>query len=191
MNDGNVAAGARMYISANALRSDGTLDETLDFDGSAEKDGSFTVYAGAGADTLIGGAGADEIWGRGGSDRITGGLGADILRGGEGDDVFDYNAAAESGPTARDSILDFTSGSDKIDLSGIDANSLADGDQAFSFIGSGAFTGSGAASAGQLRAYQDGASWIVEGDTNGDGNADLVIQVTVTGGPIVQGDFLL
>jgi hypothetical protein len=188
MHDSNVAAGATMYISANTLRTDATLTETLDFDGSAEKDGFFIVYAGTGADTIVGGQGADEIWGRGGADVITGGLGADILRGGEGNDVFDYNNVAESGPGSRDSILDFTSGSDRLDLSGIDADSLAGGDQAFSFIGSNAFAGSGASSAGQLRAYQSGSDWFVEGDTDGDGNADLVIQVTADA--LVSGDFL-
>jgi Ca2+-binding RTX toxin-like protein len=190
MHDSNVAAGATMYISANTLRTDATLTETLDFDGSAEKDGFFIVYAGTGADTLVGGAGADEIWGRGGADRITGGLGSDILRGGEGDDVFVYNAVAECGPGSRDSILDFTSGSDRIDLSGIDANTIAGGDQAFSFIGSNAFSGS----AGQLRAYQDGASgtWIVEGDVNGDGTADFQIGVVAdASGPLVGPDFIV
>jgi serralysin len=177
-----------MFISANTLRSDGTLTETLDFDGSAEKDGFFTVYAGSGADTLAGGERADEIWGRGGADMIRGGLGADILRGGEGSDVFDYDDVAESTAAARDSILDFTSGSDRIDLSGIDANILAEGDQAFTWIGTSAFGGSGAASAGQLRVYESGANWIVEGDVNGDGIADLVIQLPI--GALDQGDFL-
>ncbi|MGZ8308168.1 MAG: calcium-binding protein, partial [Allosphingosinicella sp.] len=60
----------------------------------------------------------------------------------------------------------------------------------FTWIGANAFGGSGAASAGQLRAYQDGGSWVAEGDTNGDGTADLVIQLTVTGGPLTQSDFL-
>ena len=96
MNDSNVADGARLFISANTLRSDGTLTETLDFDGSAELDGAFTIYAGDGADTLVGGSGPDDIWGRGGSDRITGGPGADILRGGEGDDVFDETSGSGS-----------------------------------------------------------------------------------------------
>jgi Ca2+-binding RTX toxin-like protein len=190
MHDSNVAAGARMYISANTLRTDATLTETLDFDGSAETDGFFIVYAGTGADTIVGGQGADEIWGRGGSDRITGGLGADILRGGEGDDVFVYNAVAESGPAGRDTILDFTSGSDRIDLSGIDADSLQAGDQAFSWIGSNAFSGA----AGELRAYQDSASgtWIVEGDVNGDGTADFQIGVVAdASGPLVGPDFML
>ncbi|HEX6376492.1 MAG TPA: RTX toxin, partial [Allosphingosinicella sp.] len=62
---------------------------------------------------------------------------------------------------------------------------------AFTWIGSNAFGGTGAASAGQLRAYQSNGSWFVEGDTNGDGTADLVIALTVTGGPLTQSDFLL
>jgi hypothetical protein len=40
-----------------------------------------------------------------------------------------------------------------------------------------------------LRAYQSGSAWFVEGDTNGDGNADLFIQVGVTGS-LTQSDFL-
>ena len=100
MNDANVAEGARLFISANTLRADGSFAETLVFNGVAETNGSFTVYAGNGADVIVGGARSDEIWGRGGADLITGGLGADILRGGDGNDMFDYNALAESGPSA-------------------------------------------------------------------------------------------
>ena len=68
---------------------------------------------------------------------------------------------------------------DKIDLSRIDA--IAGGaDDAFSFIGSAAFSGGGA-SAGQLR-YTDagGGIFIVEGDVNGDGLADFALSVTMT-----------
>src|SRR5439155_1510552 len=62
MNDGNVAAGHNLIISANTLKAaGGTLaaDETLTFNGSAETNGTFTIYSGAGADHIIGGAGAD------------------------------------------------------------------------------------------------------------------------------------
>ena len=114
----------------------------------------------------------------------------DEITGGGGADSFRYQAAAESVNGSADHILDFTPGTDRIELDRIDANTLAAGNQAFTWIGSNAFAGSGAASAGQLRAYQDGNDWFVQGDTNGDGTADLVIQLVVTGGALSQSDFL-
>jgi hypothetical protein len=102
--------------------------------------------------------------------------------------VFQYNNSAESTASSMDQILDFAAGSDRIDLGRIDADTLAAGNQAFSWIGSNAFTGS----AGQLRAYEQGGTWFVEGDTNGDGAADLVIALTLQGPtPLSASDFLL
>jgi hypothetical protein len=89
--------------------------------------------------------------------------------------------------------MDFTHNVDKLDLSSIDANSFSAGDQAFSFLGSAAFSGTGAASAGQLRAFQANAAtnlWQVEGDINGDGIADFVLQLFVASGQsITVADF--
>jgi Ca2+-binding RTX toxin-like protein len=152
-------------------------NETMIVDAGAETDGFLSLFGGKSGDTLKGGALADLIHGN---------LGADILAGNGGADVFRYQDVGESTASSLDHILDFAAGIDKVDLSRIDADTNSAGNQAFSWIGSNAFSGS----AGQLRAYQDGASWFVEGDTNGDGVADLVIQLTVTGGPLSQGDFL-
>ena len=114
------------------------------------------------------------------------------MSGGGGADSFRYDGSADSTSSSRDHILDFTPGTDKIDLFRVDAKTTVAGDQAFTWIGSSAFTGSGAASAGQLRAVQSGGFWLVEGDTNGDGVADLVIQVTTQGpSPLGSGDFFL
>ncbi|HEX8262376.1 MAG TPA: M10 family metallopeptidase C-terminal domain-containing protein [Allosphingosinicella sp.] len=146
--------------------------------------------SGGGNDTLRGNAVGNRLDAGAGADVLEGSGGADILIGGAGADTFRYASLSDSAGSAVDHITDFASGSDKIDLSGIDANSLLGGDQAFSWIGSNAFGGSGAASAGELRAYQSGGNWFVEGDTNGDGNADLIIQVTVTSGSLTQTDFL-
>ncbi|HEX8239032.1 MAG TPA: calcium-binding protein [Allosphingosinicella sp.] len=173
MNDGNVAGGVQMTVDGAKLR--GT--ETLAFNGSAESDGSFRVFGGANGDIIAGSQNGDVLQGNGGADQLTGGGGADTFR---------YAKATDSVAGSADHILDFASGTDKIDLSKLDANSNAAGDQAFTWIGSAAFSGV----EGQLRAYQSGSDWFVEGDMNGDSVADLVIQVSVTGGPLVQGDFL-
>jgi len=167
MNDGNVAAGALMQIQANTL----AFYEHMRFDGSAETDGRFTVYSGAGNDTIIGGAGADTLMGLGGTDMLRGGLGADVLRGGSDNDVFDYDSVLDSYAGSMDLIYDFSAG-DRIDLSTIDADNTLGGDQAFTFIGAAAFT-----AAGQVRAVGGGTTWMVQADVDGDGTADLTIAV--------------
>lgn len=60
----------------------------------------------------------------------------------------------------------------KIDLSAIDAID-GGGDNAFSFIGAGGFTGV----AGQLHYVASAGGVTIEGDTNGDGRADFSISV--------------
>jgi len=191
--DENVQAGGRLTVYGGGL----LADESLFFNGYAETDGALSVYGGAGNDTFaggpandafVGGAGDDTMYGLGGKDWLEGGLGADTMRGGPGNDVFVYQSAAESTAAKTDHILDFEYVSDHIVLTNIDANTNAAGDQAFTFIGGNAFSNT----AGELRAYQSGASWFVEGDVNGDGVADLVIQVDpVAGHAIIASDFLL
>ena len=153
---------------------------------------SNTLNGGGGNDILEGVVGNDTLNAGSGADVLIGGTGADSLRGNAGADVFRYNAATDSTAAATDLIGDFAVGLDRIDLSGIDANTLAGGDQAFQWIGANAFAGTGAASAGELRVYQSGAHWWAAGDTNGDGTADLVIAFTPQGAILPgQGDFLL
>jgi Ca2+-binding RTX toxin-like protein len=167
MNDANVAAGKQIAVDGSALQS----TESLTFNGSAEADGSYVVYGGAGNDTITGGHGNDSL---------SGGLGADTLTGGAGNDVFLYRSVVESTPTSHDTIADFTLG-DIIDLSRIDADTTKAGDQAFTFIGSKAFDGNG--HAGELQAVNNGGgNWTISADVNGDGVADLQINVHVTDG---------
>ena len=110
---------------------------------------------------ITGNAGKDGLGGGDGNDTLVGGAGADTLTGGLGADVFDFNLVTESGVgiTARDLITDFLVGTDRIDLVNIDANVATAGDQAFAFIGAGAFTG-----AGQLRFSFDGTNTLVQGN---------------------------
>jgi Ca2+-binding RTX toxin-like protein len=177
MNDSNLASGVQMTVDGTSLRG----GETLAFNGSAETNGSFRIFGGQGNDTIVTGAGNDILQANAGADTMTGGGGADTFR---------YLTAGDSTAASMDHILDFAPGTDKIDLSRIDANSLVGGDQAFRWIGSAAFTGGGAGGAGELRAVLSSGHWLVQGDTNGDGAADFVIDVT-TPAALGAGDFLL
>ena len=137
--------------------------------------GNDKLEAGDGDDTLLGGNGKDKLLGGGGADLLVAGFGRDTMTGGSSADIFDFDAVAETGVTkkTRDQITDFTQGSDLIDLSTIDADALAVGNQAFAFIGAAAFSGV----AGELRS-EAGARTIVMGDINGDGAVDFQIQLT-------------
>jgi serralysin len=80
----------------------------------------------------------------------------------------------------HDDIVDFSQAEgDRIDLAAIDANTVLAGNQAFSFIGSGAFTGM----SGQLRF----AGGFVQGDLNGDATADFMIHMNAPS--LAAGDF--
>ena len=105
MADGNVAAGQRLDVNAALLGA----DESVRFDGRAERDGSFRILSGAGGDTLYGGAQADTLYG---------GLGADRLEGGAGADTYFYRSVAESTSTGYDTIAGFDWHEDRIDLPG-------------------------------------------------------------------------
>jgi Ca2+-binding RTX toxin-like protein len=151
------------------------------------------VVGNAGANLLYGLAGHDSLAGGQGADILIGGAGRDTLSGGAGNDVFRLLAATESTAADPDRITDFTragvGGIDRIDLRFIDANTLLAGDQAFAFIGAAAFAGGGAA--GQWRVAAAGAgTWRAEGDTNGDGAADVAVVVASAAAP-VAGWFLL
>jgi Ca2+-binding RTX toxin-like protein len=193
MNDGNVGPGGMLITAVSLGR-----NESFTLNGKAELDGAFRVLSGAGddligggqqGDRLHGGLGNDRLFGYGGDDILIGGAGTDQLRGGLGADTFQFEAASDSAAGAADTILDFQP-IDKIDLLAVDANSTVDGNQAFDFIGTSAFSNV----AGQLRTTYDAGTkqWKVEGDTDGNGEADFAILVTrVDTGPMVISDFLL
>jgi Ca2+-binding RTX toxin-like protein len=134
------------------------------------------LYGRDGNDWLQGNAGNDILYGENGNDTLLGGAGMDRFYGGTGADKFVFRNGDFAGMTSTtaDRIHDFSEADgDIIHLSGVDANSLVTGDQAFSFIGGAAFSHS----AGELRAYQQSGVTYVAGDTNGDGVADFLIRV--------------
>ena len=149
-----------------------------------------SLVGNTGDNRLDGSGGNDRINGKAGNDLIIGGFGSDTLVGDTGADTFRFNDTSESrtGMENRDFIHGFDRGADIIDLSEIDANVSASGDQAFNFIGNEDFSGT----AGELRWF----SWsgnnfnVVEADTDGDGMADMQIFVNLTN-VMMQSDFLL
>jgi Ca2+-binding RTX toxin-like protein len=152
-------------------------------DGNANR-----IDGGLGEDMLRGNGGDDVMLGGGGGDQITGGAGADRLTGGADGDRFIYTSISDStvASDGRDFILDFLQGADRISLSQIDADAAASGNQAFSFIGSSAFSNV----AGELRQSASGANTLIQGDVNGDGAADFSILLKGTYS-LGSGDFNL
>ncbi|MGO4123690.1 calcium-binding protein [Inquilinus sp. YAF38] len=127
-------------------------------------------------ENVTGSTGADQITGSALANVLNGWAGQDVLTGGAGADRFVLTAVSHSAVGAADRITDFSRAQgDKIDLSAIDANTAVAGDQAFTFIGGGAFTHQ----AGQLRAAATSPGVItIAGDLNGDGVSDFHIQLT-------------
>ena len=131
-----------------------------------------TLTGGAGFDTIMGDAGRDVLDGGLGDDVLNGGTGSDTLSGGAGADCFVFRSVSDSAAGSEDLILDFTSGVDAIDLSGVDADATTVGDQAFAFIGSALFSGT----AGELRLTVSASLAVLRGDIDGDGTADFAIK---------------
>jgi Ca2+-binding RTX toxin-like protein len=166
-----------------------------DFHGTGN-DGDNVLWGAAGNDTLDGawgndevrgGSGNDLLYGGYGDDLIVGGEGADVMIGGDGADTFRIGAGDTGTGAAADLVADLRQGEDKVDLIGLDANLLAPGDQAFTFVGGDAFTGT----AGELRFEYDGAGYTwLQGDVDGDGVADFAVRFNGNV-DLVASDFLL
>ncbi|TMM49383.1 calcium-binding protein [Sulfitobacter sabulilitoris] len=144
-------------------------------------DGADTIYAGTGDDFVGGGAGNDVIYGGAGGNRVYGGTGndtfvagagRDVVTGGPGVDTFVFNSAAQIGVgAARDVITDFTSGTDKIDLSALETQ----------FNGAAGLSGGGTSSF-----YYFAGGGLLIGDADGNGSADWVLELS--GAPTIGAD---
>ena len=146
--------------------------ENLTFVGGTAASALFTGNGNALNNVLIGGAEDDDF---------TGGAGVDTMTGGGGNDFFIFDDGHTGVGAARDIITDFLGGtdaqSDDLRLGLVDANSGAAGDQAFTFIGTAAFS-----AVAQLRAVlfdSDGngslESTLVQGNMTGTTGAELEI----------------
>ncbi|HEX2593752.1 MAG TPA: bluetail domain-containing putative surface protein [Rhizomicrobium sp.] len=100
--DGTVAAGQNLYVNASPLEA----TDSLNFNGSAEHDGTFMFSGGAGNDTLKGGTGADFF---------DASFGADSLYA-NGNDTFAYLYATESMGVAYDTVHGVDFAIDRFDV---------------------------------------------------------------------------
>jgi RTX toxins and related Ca2+-binding proteins len=136
--------------------------------------GNLNGYGNSLDNVLKGSNGSNMLEGGAGNDILQGGLGADTLTGGLGADTFVYTLTQDSLLTARDSILDFVRGEDKLDFRQLDANSTISGLQKFSFIGDELFS-----AAGQLRFEYNEATdtGTLYGNTDMDNIANFAIDL--------------
>ena len=152
----------------NAIAGLGGNDVIFGFGGNDRLDGN------VGNDRLAGGFGDDTLVGGTGRDVLSGGAGRDTLAGGADADRFVF-ASGDSGSrtSTADRIADFSAlQRDRIDVSAIDANTSVDGNQAFTFIGTAAFT-----AAGQVRELMIAGKHFIALDWTGDQVADMMIRV--------------
>jgi hypothetical protein len=149
-------------------------------------DANDTVYGGSGHDKLLGEAGADTLNAGTGADTLTGGGGRDTLVGGTdaSRDVFVFTDWLDSIWGERDTVANFSRGTDDIDLRAMDADENSEAtNEAFRWSG---------------KTADDHAVWwkattggvLVYADVSGDTVAEVEIFVKgVTG--FGSGDVLL
>jgi Ca2+-binding RTX toxin-like protein len=120
------------------------------------------MKGGSGADTLNGGDGNDSLTGGAGNDSLIGGAGNDLLAGNDGKDVFIVNTATANNV---DTILDFVTGTDKIQLSKIVFTNL-----------------------GEAGTLNTNAFWSAPGAVTGHDADDRVVHNSTTGALYYDGD---
>jgi hypothetical protein len=107
--------------------------DTLDFSGFRQKQkinlnaesfsdvgglkNNVSIAKGVTLENAVGGSSDDSLIGNQVGNRLKGGGGADKLEGGGGADTFVYDSIADSTPESPDLIVDFASGTDRVDIS--------------------------------------------------------------------------
>jgi Ca2+-binding RTX toxin-like protein len=145
-----------------------TADVKVDLGNGLLQHGSVASAQG-GNDAIFG---FENFIGGSGNDTIVASAAVNVMDGGPGNDTFVFRSAAD----ANGDIIRGLQPGDKIDLSGIDANTGSSGNQSFVL-----FAGTGFTAAGQLMVtheIQDGVDHtIIAGNTNNDTVADFKIDV--------------
>ncbi|MCA0304296.1 MAG: M10 family metallopeptidase C-terminal domain-containing protein, partial [Proteobacteria bacterium] len=155
--------------------------------------GNDTLYGGSGNDSMTGGSGNDTMYGGSGNDTLSGGSGNDVLIGGYGADTLTGNSNNDtfrylSVLDTNDTITDFNQGSDKIDLSAIDANTNLANNQAFAWGGQ---VNTASVVANSVTWMHSGNDVMIYADTDGN-TATVEFEVKLSGVPnltLAQSDF--
>lgn len=164
---------------------DGGGHDTLDFSGFHQNQrinlkaqhfsdvggmrGNVSIANGVTIENAIGGSGDDLLTGNAANNRLKGSAGADVLTGGAGADTFIYDKASDSTRDRSDLLSDFSSGQDKIDVSGALREARV---ESLRFVAR--FSGrAGEAVLGYNPSTRESSLAI---DLNGNGNADLFIR---------------
>ncbi|HEX4296124.1 MAG TPA: calcium-binding protein [Rhizomicrobium sp.] len=184
LNDGNVAAGARLMVNAQALGA----GNSLTFDGSAELDGHFNIFAGAGNDTIAGGGANDMIHlDKGGEDTVHAGGGNDTIFLGDTLDPAD----AIDGGSGRDTVILGGLGDDQITftattMTNVEVLQLDPGAFSYEIITDDATVAAGATMTVDGSALSGSHAFHFDGSAETDGAfhflAGTSLQTTLTGG---------
>jgi serralysin len=129
----------------------------------------------SGAVTLYGSASA-HVYGGNSENNIVAGLGREYLFGGAGKNIFTYLTPTGTATDSSSSVItNFDPAKDVINLSSIDADLSAAGVQSFTFIGTDAFTSSGAEVRYQQNTTTD--TTTIQVAMAGDSSSDLTITI--------------
>ena len=107
-----------------------------------------------------------------GNDTITASNAVNVMNGGAGNDTFVFETAAAAD---GDTIVGFQPG-DRLDLSGIDANTATAANESFTLINGGTFTAAGQIAV-TFETREDGEYTVVSGNVNADTEADFKIEL--------------
>jgi Ca2+-binding RTX toxin-like protein len=130
----------------------------------------------SGIESLRGSSFNDTLIGNEQVNRLEGGPGADVLAGGADADTFVWRNITDTGTVfgSADLVTDFNPAQgDRLDLSGIDANVFAGGNQTFSFIGQDGFSGT----PGEINFVHVGNDTIIQMQTGVDADVEGVIRI--------------
>jgi Ca2+-binding RTX toxin-like protein len=167
--------------SATATYSSNTATDTFDgvnlISGSGNAD---TFNGGPGNDNFEGGTGNDTINGGDGDDRLVGQGGNDVITGGNGNDTFVFDNTALNASTNVDTITDFTTGQDKIELN----------HNVFTALPTGSLSGSAFSNAGSVtastRIIYDLSDGSLSYDADGSGSGAATKFAVLVGIPAIS-----